>query len=151
MPHSVPESISDLSILRNQRLMRIVIRLFLAGIAFTCLTSASRGQDGPLKVEATKDAPPAALAAPIKEPLDARAIQIAAGDGKPFAKIWLRKSIPASSKPAGSKGTILFPFLAEGELLGALELISEAHDYRDQAIPPGVYTLRYGLQPVNGD
>jgi hypothetical protein len=28
---------------------------------------------------------------------------------------------------------------------------AEGHDYRDQAILPGVYTLRFGLHPVNGD
>ena len=28
---------------------------------------------------------------------------------------------------------------------------SEGHDYRDQPIAKGVYTMRYGLQPVNGD
>lgn len=131
--------------------MRLVIRLCWTGLALSCLTSVAWAQEGPFKAEASKDSPPAALAAPIKESLDGRAIQIVAGDGKPLAKIWLRKSIPASAKPAGSKGTILFPFLEEGELLGAVEFVAEGHDYRDQAVPPGVYTLRYGLQPVNGD
>ena len=32
-----------------------------------------------------------------------------------------------------------------------IQLENESHDYRDQAIPKGTYTLRYGLQPVNGD
>src|SRR5262249_21712282 len=73
------------------------------------------------------------------------------GQGKPYAEIWLRKAVPASEKPAGPKGALLFPFLAEGELLGALRFPAEGHDNRDQTIAPGVYTLRYGLQPVNGD
>ena len=63
----------------------------------------------------------------------------------------MRKSIPGSEKPAGPKGQILFPFLADGELIGLLEFPSEGHDYRDQPIAKGVYTMRYGLQPVNGD
>ena len=46
---------------------------------------------------------------------------------------------------------IQFPFLAESELLGVVQLAGEGHDYRDQAIAKGVYTMRYGLQPVNGD
>jgi hypothetical protein len=45
----------------------------------------------------------------------------------------------------------LFPILAEGELLGAARYAAEGFDYRDQAIEPGVFTVRYGLQPVNGD
>ncbi len=68
-----------------------------------------------------------------------------------MVELWLRKAAPASSKPAGPKGAILFPVLNEGELLGVAKFIGEGHDYRDQAIPPGVYTLRYLLQPVNGD
>ena len=46
---------------------------------------------------------------------------------------------------------MLFPFLADGELIGVLQFASEGHDYRDQSIAKGVYTMRYGLQPVNGD
>ena len=55
-----------------------------------------------------------------------------------------------ASRP-GPKGAVLFPVLAEGELLGALRFPGEGHDYRDQTIAKGVYTLRYGFQPVNGD
>ena len=46
---------------------------------------------------------------------------------------------------------MLLPFLADGELIGLLEFPSEGHDYRDQVIAKGLYTMRYGLQPVNGD
>ena len=46
---------------------------------------------------------------------------------------------------------MLFPFLADGELIGLLQFAAEGHDYRDQPIAKGVYTMRYGLQPVNGD
>jgi hypothetical protein len=35
-------------------------------------------------------------------------------------------------------------------LLGALRYGQDGQDYRDQTITPGVYTLRYGLQPQNG-
>lgn len=76
---------------------------------------------------------------------------IVSDNGKPVLKIWLRKAIPGQSKPAGPKGNVLFPFLAEGELLGAVEVLAEIGDYRDQPIAPGLYTFRYGLQPVNGD
>ena len=71
--------------------------------------------------------------------------------GKPYAEFWLRKAIPASEKPGAPQGAIQFPFLAEGELLGALRFPGEGRDYRDQAIAKGLYTLRFGLQPVNGD
>jgi hypothetical protein len=103
------------------------------------------------KVEELKQAPPSLLAPEIAAALLTSGYRIVDGEGKPFADLWLRKSIPATSRPAGAKGVIQFPFLAESELLGAIQFHGEAHDYRDQAIAKGVYTLRYGHQPVNGD
>jgi len=102
-------------------------------------------------VEPLKEGPPEGVATPIKATLSSEGVRILDAEGKPFAEVWLRKAIPASGKPEGAKGTVQFPVLGEGELLGALRFVAEGHDYRDQSVPPGVYTLRYGLQPVNGD
>lgn len=102
------------------------------------------------KIEPLKDAPPAALAGPVKSALEGTGFRVLNPDGKPLAEFWLRKGIPASGKPSGVKGSVLFPVLAEGELLGVVRYLEEGQDYRDQAVSPGVYTLRYGLQPVNG-
>ncbi len=104
-----------------------------------------------IKVEARKQAPPASLAPKVQAVLTAQSIRIQDGDGKTFAEIWLRQATPCSEKPSGPKEAIQFPFLADGELLGILEFATEGHDYRDQAIAKGIYTMRYGLQPVNGD
>jgi hypothetical protein len=103
------------------------------------------------KVEAMKEPPPSDLAPAIRETLVAEGFKVVDGEGKPYAEIWLRKAVPASAKPGAPSGAILFPFVAEGELLGALRFPDEGHDYRDQTIARGVYTLRYGIQPVNGD
>lgn len=103
------------------------------------------------KIEPLKQAPPAVLSAPVRESLREDGYKVVDGQGKTYAEFWLRKAVPASEKPAGPKGAVQFPFLAEGELLGALQFPGEGHDYRDQTIPKGVYTIRYGLQPVNGD
>jgi len=121
-------------------------------LAVLCVLAATtaRAQEG-YKAEALKSGPPQGLSAAVKGALATEGVRILDDQGKPFAEVWVRKAIPASGKPAGTKGTIQFPVLADGELLGAIRFISEGHDYRDQAIPPGVYTLRYGLQPVNGD
>jgi len=103
------------------------------------------------KVEEIETAPPSEVAPAITGALDAKGYRISEEGGGPLAEIWLRKAIPASEKPGAAKGTIQFPFLAEGELLGVARVLEEAGDYRNQAIEKGVYTIRYGLQPVNGD
>lgn len=103
------------------------------------------------KIEAVKDAPPATLPAALKEAIGAGAYKVSDSAGNAFATVWLRKSVPASAKPAGPNGNVLYPALAPGELVGIVSYAAEGHDYRDQSIAAGVYTMRYALQPVNGD
>jgi hypothetical protein len=103
------------------------------------------------KVEELKQAPPSSIAPELSASLNSQAYRIKTADGKTFADFWLRKSIPAATKPSGANGVIQFPFLEQSELLGVVQLAVEGHDYRDQAIAKGAYTVRFGLQPVNGD
>jgi hypothetical protein len=128
------------------RVSRLAFALLLVA-----LPGRLQGQEGPLKVEPLKEAPPSALSDKVRDTLEPTGVRVLDGQGQPFADIWLGKAVPASGKPAGPKGAILYPVLSDGELVGAVRLAQEGHDYRDQAIAPGVYTLRYGLQPVDGD
>jgi len=122
-------------------------RVILLSVALAPMNVRAQGY----KVEVLKEAPPEALSAAIRGALGGQGYRIVDDQGKSYAEFWLRKAIPAQGKPAGPKGAILFPILQEGELLGALRFPGEGHDYRDQTIAQGMYTLRYGLQPVNGD
>lgn len=103
------------------------------------------------KVEMIKKAVPDSVSQEIAGFVTDSAFQIQGDDGKPMINLWLGNLLNVQSKPAGAKGTILYPFLSEGQLLGVVEVFSEIGDYRDQPIVAGVYTLRYGIQPVNGD
>ncbi len=103
------------------------------------------------RLEKLTEGPPPGLASGVKGTLEAHGSRVVDSQGKSFVDVWLRKGTPASAKPSGPKGAVLYPVLAEGELIGAVKFAAEGHDYRDQTIAPGVYTLRYGLQPVNGD
>src|SRR5271165_183962 len=127
------------------------MRYFTRWSALLLLLPGSLAAQETYKVEELKKAPPSSISPEIAPALIAQGYRIVDGQGKPFADLWLRQSIPATSKPSGAKGVIQFPFLMESELLGVIELHGEAHDYRDQAIAQGLYTLRYGHQPVNGD
>ena len=121
-----------------------------AALALVLLASSAFAQDT-YKAEAFKAAPPDSVSAALKKELSEEGVRVTTSDGKPFAEIWLRKAIPASAKPSGPSAAVQFPVLAEGEWLGVVRFVAEGHDFRDQTIPAGVYTLRYGLQPVNGD
>jgi len=124
-------------------------RVLLAVLGLALTIAPARGAS--YKIEALDEAPPAELTSPIKTALQEKGYRVLDDKGKPFVDVWLRKSVPASGPPAGAQGAVLFPILAGGELLGALRYHVEGGDYRDQPIAPGAYTLRYGLQPINGD
>jgi hypothetical protein len=101
------------------------------------------------KLEALKDKAPAEVAAPLAETLREGGFRLLDRKGMPLVDVWLRKDIPASSKkpPPGVK----FEDLSEGSFLGVARIHQKHYDFKNKAIPPGVYTLRLGVQPMDGD
>ena len=128
--------------------MRAVIRLCLATLTFAIAGSASASE--PHKLEKFKGAPPAGLAEKIVAQLDENALRVIGPNG-PVCEIWLVKEITTKDdfKPTL---TVKYPFTT-GQLLGAARLptAGAALDFRGQELPAGVYTLRYGLQPQDGN
>jgi hypothetical protein len=113
--------------------------------------SAALAQDADYRVEPLAEAAPETFSPAIRATLNPAGVRIFTKDGKPFMDVWLRKDIPASKAPGAADGAVQFPFLAEGTLLGAIRYAAEGRDIRDQTIIKGEYTLRYGLQPVDGN
>ena len=72
-------------------------------------------------------------------------------DNKTTCTVWLVKDLPVK---ADFKPTLAVKYpLAQGQLVGVLEVLkkSEFTDFRGQEVAVGVYTLRYGQQPVDGN
>jgi hypothetical protein len=130
---------------------RVSVSLRLSWLLVALGAASAPAQETSYKIEPLKQAAPEGLSEAVRGALEEHGYKVVDGQGKIYAEVWLRKSVPASEPPAGPKGTVQFPCLTEGELIGALRFPGEGHDYRDQTIAKGVYTLRYGLQPVNGD
>ena len=69
------------------------------------------------------------------------------------ATFWFRTS-PLPSDPAGHGDSALraegsrWSRFAPGSLVGVVHFTQAWRDYRDRALPPGWYTLRYLLQPL---
>jgi len=126
------------------------MRAIIFSFVFCTWATSVLGQES-YKVSVLKEPPPGSIAAEVRSAIFGQGFRIQDDQGRTFADIWLRKAIPSSEKPAGAKGAVQFPFLADGELLGVLQFATEGHDYRDQPIAKGTYTMRYGLQPINGD
>jgi hypothetical protein len=75
--------------------------------------------------------------------------KVVAGNGTAFCEIWFRSTAP--SGPKSAEDGVTLPTIPQGALLGALRFPARGADRRGQNIKPGVYALRYALQPVNGD
>ena len=93
--------------------------------------------------------PPPELAPAISQALQQQGTKILDAGGKVYCEIWLRSTLPAGAKSAEESVTL--PTIPHGTLLGGIRFTAQGADRRGQSIKPGVYTLRYSLQPLNGD
>ncbi|HEV2949494.1 MAG TPA: hypothetical protein VGX70_19110 [Gemmataceae bacterium] len=115
------------------------------------LASASAlAADGKYSVRSASSTPPKELSEPVAKLLGQESIQFLNAKGETLAEIWLRKEIPVKAGADAKKG-VNYRDLDETTLLGAIRLTQPFSDYRKQKIKPGVYTLRLGFQPMNGD
>lgn len=108
-----------------------------------------RSVAGEWVLKKTEKAPPAELAASIRDVLKPTALQLMEGE-KPVFEFWFRESLPLKSTPESP----IRPYSAIGEtaLIGAVLVHAEGQrDYKDNQIFKGLYTMRYGLQPQDGD
>jgi hypothetical protein len=101
------------------------------------------------KLEAVS-ALPDGLAKEIAAVVDANGQKVVGKDGA-VCSVWLVKEVPikANFKPTLN---VKYPF-APGELVGVLQVQAKSKytDFRGQEIKPGVFTLRYGQQPEDGN
>jgi hypothetical protein len=100
------------------------------------------------KLTVTAAKPPAEVAEPIRAILDAKSIRIVKDDQASF-EFWFRKELPLAEKPVG--GTLGLSTMKEGAVLGAVRVAGEHYDFRNEEIPPGVYIVRLGIQPEDGN
>jgi hypothetical protein len=94
---------------------------------------------------------PKELKEPVAKLLSDQAIQFLDGKGSLLCELWLRKELPAKATPAQIQNGLTYRELEETTLVGALRLVQPMTDYRKQKIKAGVYTLRLGFQPMDGD
>lgn len=122
------------------------MRTLPALLAAVCLASPCLAAD--YRAEKLDEGPPADLAPEIAELLSPTGIRVIRGTKTKLCDIWLCKELAVKD---GFEATpeVLYPF-APGQLIGVAQYRRRGSDFRDQDIDRGVYTLRYGLQPVDG-
>ncbi|HET8549377.1 MAG TPA: hypothetical protein VFL57_15295 [Bryobacteraceae bacterium] len=113
---------------------------------FFCLALTASALVAEYKTEPT-GAPPADLNASVVSLLGKQGLKISDGS-KVVAEVWFRSSMPTGGKAEDMKA---LPDVPMGALMGAIRFPANWSDRRGQQIKAGVYTMRYGLFPQNGD
>lgn len=112
----------------------------LACIALSaCVAAAQVQRIGALSAAGASDA--------LKHAVEDKGYRVKLDDGW-TADFWFARQITTATKDAPGA---LYPELANGEFMGAVSFPKGMTDFRGQAIPAGVYTLRYQLLPQDGN
>jgi hypothetical protein len=125
----------------------IVACLGILSCSLVASTSALVAQE-PIRLTVAAADPPEQVAEPIRKVLNNDAVSLADGDS-PFFQFWFRKELPLAEQP--TSGSLALGTLQEGTVLGVLKVNAERYDFRDEEIPPGIYVLRFGIQPEDGN
>jgi hypothetical protein len=94
--------------------------------------------------------PPSEVAPPIRGLLDPKALSVY-DDGNLLCTIWLRDEFESKAAAEQAKTGLTYRDLEEAVVVGAAKFPKVWTDYRKQKIKAGVYTLRLGWQPMDGD
>src|SRR5262245_60665419 len=106
--------------------------------------------DPKLTVKVEEREPPKDLSEAVRALLDNKAMSVF-DDNKLLCTVWAGKSLESKATGEEAKGGLKYANLDETTVVGAVKFPEQWIDYRKQKIKPGVYTLRLGLQPMDGD
>jgi hypothetical protein len=110
-------------------------------------SAVSVEQRAPLTATSHASPLPAGLAPPIAAKLGKAGVRVVVATGPVTLDFWWVESLAlkAGSAPPSWES------VEEGALVGAVHITGDFRDIRGKVLKPGVYTLRYGIQPDNGD
>jgi hypothetical protein len=115
-------------------------------IAATCAAADTKYT---VKVEDTE--PPKELGDGVRAVLEPKAMTVTDDKGKVICTVWAAKSLETKATADQAKAGLKYTQLEETTLVGAVKFPEGFRDYRKSNIKPGVYTLRLGIQPEDGD
>jgi hypothetical protein len=113
----------------------------LSTVALALLAGVAHAQTLTPSAQAT--APPAELSAGIKGELQKSGFKLVAGDAT--LELWWVNAVTMTAEGEG------WDNVESGTLVGAARIAGNFKEIRGKPVKAGVYTLRYGLQPQNGD
>jgi len=125
---------------QREFISRLLSFVALACIVFSACAAAAQVQRiGGLTAVGASDA--------LKHAVEDKGYRATLDDGW-TAEFWFAKQLKTATKDVPGA---LYAELANGEFVGVVSFPKGMNDFRGQAIPAGVYTLRYQLLPQDGN
>src|SRR6516165_4750022 len=129
-----------------------MVRIFQWVVAVLPLIAPSVSQaDNKYSIKPAQTPVPQGLNESVRKLLGENSIQFLGANGAVICEIWFSKEVPVKATPAQIKNGLTYRELDESTVMGAVRYDQPSTDYRKQKIKPGLYTLRLGYQPMDGD
>jgi hypothetical protein len=127
-----------------------MIRTLAVG-AILIAAAAASAADPKLTLKVEDAEPPKDLSDAVRALLDGKAMNVSDDKGKLLCTVWACKSLESKATADQAKAGLKYAHLEESTIVGAVKFPDVWRDYRKQKIKAGVYTLRLGIQPMDGD
>ena len=124
-------------------------RLTAAAAVLFLLSHAAAADKVTVKVEDKE--PPKELGDAVRALLSGKAMTVSDAAGKVLCTVWAVKELEAKATADEVKAGPKYAHVEETTVVGAVQFPAEWRDYRKQKVKAGVYTLRLGIQPMDGD
>lgn len=121
----------------------------LSALLVALATSPAADTKPAVKVEDA--APPKELSEAVRGLLDGKSLTVTGDTGKVICVVWPVKSLDSKATPEQAKAGLKYSHVEESTVVGAVKFPADFVDYRKQKIKAGVYTMRLGIQPMDGD
>ena len=122
------------------------MKLHLVILALALVHTTALSQNAALTVSAHTAPLPDGLTKPVAALLAPGGVRVVVAKGPVTLDFWWVAGLPLK------EGTgIAWSDVEEGTLVGAVNIPAEYRDIRGRIVKAGLYTLRYGIQPQNGD
>jgi hypothetical protein len=125
------------------------LRRLPLGVLLVALALAGARAGDKYKAAELKEAAPKELTAEVRGALAKSGYRVTGPDGKTVCDVWLVAELPIADA-FQEQLDLKYP-IEPGTLVGAIRFPADTADYRKQQIKAGVYTLRYGHQPQDGN
>ena len=123
---------------------------FVTATTVLLLSALTAGAADEYRVEAAGEAPPAdEISAEIAAVVAPEGFKVIKGTSRTVCEFWPVKQLETKPefKPTAS---LLYP-LEMGQLVGVVRFRRDGEDFRGQEIVKGTYTVRFALQPEDGN